>query len=106
MPPEGYTSSRRLCDDDGMISQVRVDGEETLTYLGQHNRLAALTGHAPISTPFDCTGSAHLAGEHIYCTSPAHDRKPREHVVSVGTAGFDPSRLTPWPHGTTTAGSD
>lgn len=72
--------ARRLCDGDGIVSQELADpqplGDETLTYLGLHNRLAALSGHGPQTDPFTCSGSAHYAGEHIRCTSPAHDECP------------------------------
>lgn len=70
--PDGFTTTKRLCDDDGMVSQAQVPEEEFLTYLGLHNRLSAHGGRGPLSEPFPCTGSAHVAGEHIYCTSPAH----------------------------------
>lgn len=73
-----FTSERRLCDDDGMVS-LEPAAEQSdppppvpRTYLGQHNDLARLGGHPTVAEPFACTGSAHLAGEHIACTSPAH----------------------------------
>lgn len=77
-PVDDFTTAKRLCDDDSYVSQEPVDPQPvdglTLTYLDQHNRFAAWTGHAPVEEPFSCTGSAHLAGEHIRCTSPAHRR--------------------------------
>jgi hypothetical protein len=47
----------------------------TLTYLDVLNNLRRHTAYGdfkPIIEPFVCTGHAHLAGEHILCTSPAH----------------------------------
>jgi len=68
----------RLCDDDGMVSDQPVDrvpfpGDEGLTYRGLLNNLRAHTGLPPYEgEPFRCTGSAHLAGMLIWCTSPWH----------------------------------
>jgi hypothetical protein len=70
-----YTTSLRLCDDDGSVSRKAiVEDSKTLdkSYLDRHNRLAAMTGHGPVAEPFRCTGHAHLAAEHIRCTSIAH----------------------------------
>jgi len=59
-----YTMELCLCADGGTVA-----GD----YIGKLNRLRALGGHAPyVGAPFGCTGSAHLAGQHIRCTSPAH----------------------------------
>lgn len=61
-----------LCDSDGMVSTRRhpkFDG----SFLHFLNHLRRLSGHAPYEgAPFPCTGSAHLAHEHIRCTSSAH----------------------------------
>lgn len=69
---------RRLCDDDGMVSEQPCTEENLfapgVSYLGQINNLRAHGGHPPVAVPFACTGSAHLVGEHIRCTSPAHIR--------------------------------
>lgn len=56
-----YTMALRLCDGQ------RID-------MPLLNRLRALGGHKPYPEDADiqCTGSAHLAGEHILCTSPVH----------------------------------
>lgn len=81
-----YTVAMRLCDDAGMVSHESVDedrktaalADPKLTYLDRLNFLRNLTriaqGSKPetIDEPFACTGHAHLAGEHIRCTSPAH----------------------------------
>jgi hypothetical protein len=80
-----YTLRLRLCDDSGMVSYepsdsimklVVVPGE---TYLDRLNNLREMTwpkrAHDPVTEPFACTGSTHLAGEHIKCTSPAHRAK-------------------------------
>jgi hypothetical protein len=56
----------RLCDDAGMVAGK---------YLDVLNRLRGLSGKQPYEgKPFPCTGSAHLAGEHIRCVSTAHLR--------------------------------
>lgn len=72
----------RLCDDDGM-----VEGH----YVGVLNHLRHLSGHSPYQgDSFPCTGSAHLAGEHIHCTSPAHEVVGRPlngwQVTTTGTS--------------------
>lgn len=79
-----FTLETRLCDDAGMVSDTPVDPPRPinpgLTYLGLMNswveRTRALRGdkHEPIAEPFACTGHAHLIGEHIRCTSPAHTK--------------------------------
>lgn len=59
-----YTLELRLCDNEGMVEGLYIDVLNGLRVLGDHDRY---TG-----PPFPCTGSAHLAGHHIRCTSPAH----------------------------------
>lgn len=76
-PTDDYTMVGRLCDDEGIVSHARVEPPNAftpdLTYYEQLNNLRQHGGHAPYEgEPFACTGSAHLAGEHILCTSPAH----------------------------------
>lgn len=57
-----YTMELRLCDDYGMVSGKYID---------ILNNLRALGGHDPYNgKPFACTGDAHLAHNHIKCTSP------------------------------------
>lgn len=78
-----YTSERRMCDDDGLV---------TGDYLVLHNYLAWLTYAAqgrpeewkPIEGGWTCTSHAHLAGEHIRCSSPAHDIEPEEFNEAYG----------------------
>lgn len=75
-----FTMTMRLCDDEGMCSHEPIKGEDTTheSYLDRLNQLRWLThgqrgGRVePVTEPFECTGSAHQAGEHIRCTSPAH----------------------------------
>jgi len=79
-----FTMNLRLCDDQG-----KVEGH----YVGVLNHLRHLSGHAPyVGAPFACTGSAHLAGEHIRCTSPAHEVATGEPIngwqVSTATATY------------------
>lgn len=71
-----YTMDLRLCDDNGLVSDEPVDGKDgNRSYLYQLNVMKPAdrqwTGGA-----FACTGHAHLAGEHIRCTSPAHPGTP------------------------------
>lgn len=83
MTTDPYTMEARLCDDNGMVSRERVEPPNVfnpdLTYLGQLNNLRARTyprgEHKPVTEPFHCTGSAHQAGEHVRCTSPAHIKR-------------------------------
>lgn len=78
--PSTYTMDARLCDDAGMISDEPVTPgapgtqfDPQLTYRKLLNNLRAHTGLAPYTgAPITCTGSAHLAGEHIRCTNPRH----------------------------------
>lgn len=73
-----YTMEARLCDDQGLVSHEPVRCPDMLrpewTYLRQLNHLRARTPNAAPyeGEPFACTGSTHLAGEHIRCVSPAH----------------------------------
>lgn len=79
-PPDAYTASARLCDDDGLVSDECVPPGEPgtaldpgLTYRRLLDNLRAVTGLPSYEgVTFRCTGSAHLAGEHFHCTSPAH----------------------------------
>lgn len=60
---DGYTMEMRLCDEDGMADL------DLLAWM------RALGGHPTyVGRPFACTGSAHLAGEHVCCTNPFHQR--------------------------------
>ena len=80
MTADPYTCSMRLCDDDGMVSDRRIPSlagvSAERTFLDRLNNLRRNTlpygDHRPVTEPFACTGSAHLAGEHIRCLSPAH----------------------------------
>ena len=81
-----YTMEVRLCDDQGLVSDERVEPgspgtsfDPDLTYRKLLNNLRARNtnpdARAPYEgEPFVCTGSAHVAGEHFRCTSPAHVR--------------------------------
>ena len=71
------TTRLRMCDDDGMVSREMIDPPPSfqpggLDYLSLLNNLRSHTGLAPVTEPFECTGSAHLAGTVFHCTSPAH----------------------------------
>ena len=95
----------RLCDDDGYVSDERAAPQPAstlnLTYLDMHNNMRAHTRPMlpPITEQFACTGSAHLGGEHIYCTSPAH---AKDDEPSVGQEVWpvklmpEARRLTGW----------
>lgn len=77
---DSYTVEMRLCDDAGMVSHELREGHKTgaiiQSYLDFLNNLRFMTGVERYEgKPFHCTGSAHLAGEHIRCTSPAHEMK-------------------------------
>lgn len=85
MSSDEYTIEMRMCDDEGMVSYESVDEDRDitlanpgLTYLDRLNYLRNLTlearGDKPktIEEPYMCTGHAHLAGEHIRCTSFHH----------------------------------
>jgi hypothetical protein len=75
-----YTTEARLCDDNGMVSDEHVAAgapgtilDPELTYRRLLNNLRGHTGlPAWTGEPFACTGSAHLAREHIRCTNPIH----------------------------------
>jgi hypothetical protein len=96
--PDPFTTTMRLCDDQGQVSHALIDAPEEPkidgTYLERLNALRDATSHGgsrkPVTTPFTCTGHAHLAGEHILCTSPIH-------TVSARTLIADP--LPPAPSG-------
>lgn len=93
-----YTMEVRLCDDDGMVSDERVEPgspgtqfDPDLTYRKLHNNLRARNTNPDTRKPYEgppfvCTGHAHLGGEHIRCTGPAH-AVPVSTVVVAGTAG-------------------
>ena len=88
MSTDPYTMELRLCDDAGMVSnEAAPDCQPAKTYLDVINTLRRHTKpfgeHKPVEEPFACTGSAHLAGWHIRCTSPAH---PANHVDAVDAA--------------------
>lgn len=99
MPSQSdYTMELRLCDDDGIVSHEPVDepgGTLDGSYLERLNRLRNMTlrarGDKPetITEPFTCTGSAHLAGEHMRCTSPAH-AAPDYSAVDAAIISGDP----------------
>jgi hypothetical protein len=77
MTADAYTMELRLCDDTGMVSlEAAPDCTPPKTYLDVLNVLRSHTKpfgeHKPVTESFACTGSAHLAGQHIRCTSPAH----------------------------------
>lgn len=91
-----YTMEMRMCDDDGMVSHTPIEEKRDislldpkLTYLDRLNWLRNLTLRSQgeendtIEEPFACTGHAHLAGEHIRCTSKAHQLK-RFDVLMMG----------------------
>lgn len=91
-----YTMEMRMCDDDGMVSHNPIEEKRdiplldpNLTYLDRLNWLRNLTLRSQgekndtIEEPFVCTGHAHLVGEHICCTSKAHQLK-RFDVLMMG----------------------
>lgn len=96
--PDNYTMEARLCDDDGLVSAKPVSDRKALepegtSYLDRINnwrwRMAQWRGEErfePVKIPFVCTGNAHLIGEHIRCTSPAHKNTYlRQKLVERGT---------------------
>ena len=92
MTDDPYTMAARLCDDDGNVSAARHPGPFQGSYLDFLHHLRTLTARgrgekAPdrISEPFPCTGHAHLAGEHIRCTSPAHQAPQAQSFVLSGS---------------------
>lgn len=79
-----FTLEVQLCDDAGMVSNERV------AYLKLLNNLRARNGNPDArkpytGEPFVCTGSAHLAGQHIRCTSPAHQRLRMADALGAGS---------------------
>lgn len=95
MTDDPYTMEVRLCDDDGIVSHERVEPgspgtifDSDLTYYKLHNNLRAHNMNPDTRKPYDgepfaCTGHAHLAGQHIRCTSPAHRVRERSSVSGV-----------------------
>ena len=94
-----YTMELRLCDDQGFVGDTHVESgspglafDADLTYLKLHNNLRARNSNPdtrkPVTEGYGCTGSAHLGGEHIRCTSPAHasDWRPLDAALREGTA--------------------
>lgn len=89
IPDDPYTEEDRLCDDDGMVAGG---------YVERLNRWRVVGGLEPYDGPaFPCTGDAHLVGEHIRCTSPAHALGLDDIVGDVGvTVTPDPPALPDW----------
>lgn len=91
-----YTMDARLCDADGMVSHETVADPQLLeapgtTYLDRVHNFRARTylAHGDrvpdrIDIPYGCTGHAHLMGEHMRCTSPAHRPVPAWAATPVG----------------------
>jgi hypothetical protein len=82
----------RLCDDAGMTSNEPIDDDKPTcdkTYLDRLNRLRNISltyrGDKPefLTEPFTCTGHAHLAYEHIRCTSKAHTYQTGPNLASL-----------------------
>jgi hypothetical protein len=82
-----------------MVSGSRIveSGVKSLdrTYLERLNRLRNTTlgrrgdMSETIEEPFVCTGHAHLAGEHIRCTSPAHKHPiDTRHRIDLSLSGL------------------
>lgn len=90
MPEDAYTMEMRLCDDEGMVSFTTSEINSEVSYLGIINGLRSNTKpfgeHKPVTEPFRCTGSAHLMGEHIRCTSPVH-HDPTPEINAAMRAG-------------------
>lgn len=60
--------------DDPFTTEIELCGADGLVDLETLNRLRGLSGFEPYrGAPFACTGDAHLAGEHVRCTSPFHE---------------------------------
>jgi hypothetical protein len=81
-----YTAEAPLCDDTGTVSDLPVTPanafDPDLTYRRQLNNLRAHAGLQPYEGPaFRCTGSAHLAGQHIRCGRPMHVQSASPAVV-------------------------
>ncbi len=82
--PEQYL---RLCNDDGMVSDDKVEPDSPgttlqpdLTYLKRANILRSWTGRPPVEA-FHCTGWMHAAGGLFICTSSFHKEPPVENPV-------------------------
>lgn len=68
-----FTMEVRLCDEQGVVGHDQYAGRFDGTYLEFMNHLRSMTSLPPYEgAPLACTGSAHLAGERIRCTSPYH----------------------------------
>jgi hypothetical protein len=96
-----YTMEVRLCDDQGLVTDTPVEPgspgttlDPELTYLKLHNNLRAHNTNPDTRKPTEhagwvCTGHAHLAGQHIRCTGPAHKPggalTPQTNVVPLFT---------------------
>lgn len=103
MTTETYTLELRLCDDAGMVSDEPVEPgspgtlvSPDLTYRKLLNNMRARNNNPDArrpyeGAPFPCTGSAHLAGEHIRCTSPAHVGDPRS-ALEIATMPLDEAK--------------
>lgn len=85
-----FTSEHRLCDDEGMVSAEPHAGPFEGTYLDFLNHLRGMSGHALYEgEAFACTGSAHLAWEHIRCTGPAHARSAQPSAIAARVEEID-----------------
>ncbi len=67
---EPYTLEVPLCDNDGMVRR----------------------GAMHHGNDYLCTGSAHYAGDHIKCTSPAHEpiKPPARPFTAPKPANYEP----------------
>ena len=85
----GFTYAMQLCDDDGIVRRGAM--------------------HKGVDYP--CTTTAHFTGEHIYCTSPAHqlsedqenaawwishDGKRRLRAVELRDDDYEPPEVDDW----------
>lgn len=110
-----YTCKVRLCDDEGKVSDTPVEpgspgasfSPTDLTYIKLHNNLRARNSNPdtrkPVEGGWQCTGHAHLAGEHIRCTSPAHAPKPATAsagavLASAGGTVVSDNTVNDWTH--------
>jgi hypothetical protein len=97
---DDYTMALQLCDESGLVSDEQVDEDGAPfphSYLQRHVHLQGLTqggreflkAHPECGEKsWPCTGHAHLAGQHIRCTSPSHARTdPTRHALSGGLEG-------------------
>jgi hypothetical protein len=97
----------RLCDDHGMVSREPItdepanptSGRKTTdgSYLERFNRLRLLSNNPdlrerPVKEPFSCTGSMHVGGMHLGCTSPVH-RQLGENVEIIGANSWGPPMM-------------